>query len=177
MNQDFINSVNSLADNIKHLDGTLQLSTQVHWWDTQWFSAVIGASMGFLGTQLYSVLRSRNTKLFDTYQWFLEQGTFSDPDGLLKKAIITQYGDGAGVVDKPLGEKMAIELRSHTKYWYEPYGMFRFLLHQYEKSIWKIKDGRREEVKQQSEYKEAQKRYKKVMDFVYKKTGENEWTS
>lgn len=172
MNFDLINSINTLSASIKHLDYSMQTASSTHWWNTQWFSAVIGALTGFIGSSVYSSLKNRNKKLFDTYQWFLEQGTFSDPDGLLMKAIITQYQNE----DKPLGEKMVIELRSHTKYWYEPYGMFRFLLSRYEKSVWKIKSGTRTGVKDQPEYKEAVKRFEKVMNFVYKKTGENEWT-
>jgi len=173
MNTDLANSINTVAENISHLDNTIQINSHVQWWNTQWFSALIGAGVVFIGTQLFFSLKSRNKKLFDSYQWFLKQGTFSDPDGLLMQAQMTVYGNE----DKLLGEKMVIELRSHTRYWYEPYGVFRFLLHRYEKSIWKIKNGRKEEVKEQIEYKEAQKRFQKVMDFVYKKTGENEWTS
>ncbi len=72
---------------------------------------------------------------------------------------------------------MVIGLRSHIKYWYEPFSKIRFLISWYEKSLWSIKEGTIEEIKEQKEYKEAEKRFQKIMDLVYKKTGENEWTS
>lgn len=173
MKPELINSINTVADNINKLDKTLQVSFHIHWWNTQWFSAVIGALSGFIGTFIFSTIKNRNKRLSDYYQWFLEQGTFSAPDGLLMKAIMTQYQGE----DKPLGEKMIIELRSNTKYWYEPFGMLRVLFKKYEISLLKIKSGRKEEVKQQPEYIEAEKRFQRIIDFVHRKTGENEWTS
>jgi hypothetical protein len=173
INAELINSINNLANSVQRLESSIRVTQTSKWWDTQWFSALVGAIAGLIGTFLYSSLKNRSKKLSDSYQWFLEQGTFSDPSGLLMQANITVYGNE----DKPLAEKMVIELRSHTKYWYNPYGTFRFLLRRYEKSIMRIKNGRTEEVKMQPEYLEAEKRFKKVMDFLYRKTGENEWTS
>lgn len=166
----------ALIDSINNLAQAIERMRVHYWWDTQWFSALIGAITGLLGSGAVSAIRERNKRLFNYHQWFLGQGTFSSPDTLLKQAQITSYAS-AEPGDKPLGEKMVIELRSHTKYWYEPLSMIRFLLSRYEAALWKIKNGRKGEVENTSEYKEAEKRFKAVEDFIYRKTGENEWTS
>jgi hypothetical protein len=173
MNEALFNSIDRVVDSLDHLNVALSYLSATHWWNTQWFSAVIGAITGFIGTLVYSSLKDRKKRLADYYQWFLNQGTFSDPQGLSSQAMITSYGNN----DKSLGEKMVIELRSHTKYWYEPYGVFRFLLSRYEKSVRKIKNCLRVDLENQEEYIEAEKKFKKVMDFLYRETGENEWTS
>jgi hypothetical protein len=173
MESDLVLAINSVAESIKHLETSIQMTSHKQWWDTQWFSAVIGATTGFVGTWIYSAIKTRNERLFQYYRWFLHQGTFSDPEGLLGQAVMTTYGAD----DKSLAEKMVIALRSHTKYWYEPMGRFRFLMKSYEKSISRIKNGARKDVKNHMEYKRAEKRFRKVMDLVYRKTGESEWTS
>lgn len=173
MESDLILAINSVAESVRHLDASIQITSTAQCWNTQWFSAVIGAMTGFLGTWVFSTIKTRNERLFQYYQWFLHQGTFSDPEGLLRQAVMTTYG----AEDKSLAEKMVIELRLHTKYWYEPMGRFRFLMKSYEKSVSRIKNGRKEDVEKQSDYVSAEKRYQKVMTFVYRKTGESEWTS
>lgn len=173
MEPDLILAINAVAESVKHLDTTIQINSNTQWWNTQWFSAVIGAVTGFWGTWIYSMIRTRNERLSRYYQWFLRQGTFSDPQGLLVNAVMTTYG----TEDKSLAEKMVIELRSHTKYWYEPMGRFRFLMKSYEKSVSRIQNGPKGDVENKPEYIKAEKRYQKVITFVYRKTGESEWTS
>ncbi|GEM_PF-2187249 len=173
MKSDLINSINNLSNNINILQDTLRTNLYVQWWNTQWFSAVIGALTGFVGTFIYSSWKNRNKKLFDFYQWLLKQAVFSTPEGLLSTAISTSYGQE----DKEIPEKMVIELRSHIKYWYEPLSKIHFLFLDYENSLKKIKNGSKNEIIEQKEFKDAKNKFQKIMDFVHKKTGENEWTS
>ncbi len=162
-------AINNLAQTIERM--------QTHqWWDTQWFSALIGATAALIGGGLLSAIRDRNRRLFEYHQWLLTQGTFSSPDTLLKQAWITSYA-GVQEEDKSVSEKMIIIFRSHIKYWYEPLSWIRFLLWRYEASLRKIKNGKKGEVENTPEYKEAERRFKAVEDFIYRKTGENEWTS
>jgi hypothetical protein len=173
METEILTIMSDIADELNNINNTLQIPSVFHWWDTQWFSGVIGAVTGLLGSYIFHGISARNKRLFDYYQWFLDQGTFSDPETLLRQAASTSYG----IIDKPIAEKMVISLRSHIKYWYEPFGRFRYLMYRYENALWKIPNGRTEEIIKQTEFIEAQKRFVEVEEFVHRKTGENEWTS
>ncbi len=171
MAPELIKSIETLGETLRGLNVTLQTVSNVAWWNTQWFSAFIGAITGFTGSLLVSKVKERNERLSSFYQWFLKQGSFSSPQGLYHGARVYSYG----TPDKPLGEKMAIELRKHTRYWYRPLGKLRFLLYRYEAAIRKIQNA--EDIENQIEYKKAGELFNRVENFVYKKTGENKWTS
>ncbi len=172
---ELVNSMDKVVAVLNQLNSTISQGSS-DWWDTQWFSAVIGATAAMLGSWVVSSFKERNKRLWNYYQWLLHQLTFSSVDVLIKQAQMTSYsGEKSG--DKTLAEKMVIEFRSHTKYWYEPMSRIRLLLRWYELALWNIKDGKTNEVILTKEYREAERRFKAAEDYLYKKTGESEWTS
>lgn len=178
---DLPSSIEALSQSIQNL--TVALHYQP-FWNSNWFAALIGALSAIVVTSVIDDVRKRRLKLREFYAWIMEQGTFSSPSALLHVARITMYGHtftkngvSTEVPEKPLGEKMVIELRKHTKYWLFPYSRIRLLFHSYERTLQKIPaDESAKTVESNLIYKEAEEIFNKIMRLAERKTGDNQWT-
>jgi len=179
-----VSSLNLIAGNIKQLIAILQVTYQVHWWNTQWFSAVIAVIATLAVSSANNYHNNRKRRLYEFYGWFMKQQVFINTESLLQMGRMTTYGgtltkDGitTQIPEKPIGEKMVIELRSKFKYWQLPIGSIRSLFKKYEKLIYKIPNSNLSEIKATKEYLEAEETFSKIYDTAKRKTGENEWTA
>ena len=155
-----------------------------HFWNTQWFSAVIGAITALLVTWLKDAYSKRKKKIYSIYDFICQNTTFCSPDSLLGTAGMMQYGctqtiDGITTIipEKTISEKMMIELRKKCKYWQLPLSKIRFLFHKYEQLLRKIPDGDRRSIKGSNEYKQIEEIFEKIVKLSQAKTGESEWTA
>ena len=75
-----IGSLDTIAQNVKELG-----VVNVYWWNTQWFSALVGAVSGLLFSAIYNNLERRQKELRDFYEWFLKHSFSMSPDALLSQ--------------------------------------------------------------------------------------------
>ena len=122
----------SIADALNQINDSLSaiyaISSNTNFWESQWFSAIIGAgaAISFFSTEKYFSWRKRHKKeLLEYCKWLNEQWTFRAPDSLLDTARSTIYGyeerniatgERKVVPEKTIGEKMVIELRRDLKW-------------------------------------------------------------
>jgi len=186
MKDEFITQLIVLNENLQNL--TEALSHQ-SFWNSQLFAAILGASSAIIVLFVHLILKwrtKRNQRLEGIYNWMAEQIDFFDPKSLYKEASRTTYKsitkDKTGKVlnetpEKPIGDKMVIELRGHVKYWRFPSLKLRRLFKKYEESLLEfnnVNNGDPEKYKQKSY--SSNKLFEKLKNLSFKKTGENEWT-
>jgi hypothetical protein len=183
-NIEVVNSLNSISENVKELSGVIKNINQIHWWNTQWFSALVGAVSAIVITAIFEGWKNRKNKLEEFYSWFLGQYSFSSPSSLLSVAghtsyacTVTENGKTTTIPEKAIAEKMVIEYRRHVKHWYLPFSEVRHWLTIYEKMLTKIPDLKGyPEIKNSKEYLEAEIFFNKIIEKIKNKTGENDWT-
>ena len=153
-------------------------------WNTQWFAAMIGAVAALVVTHFISFYSNRKKILREFYQTLAEKSHNVSLDSLLTMAMITRYGhtltkDGKTTVipEKPLGERIVIELRKRCKFWNLPMCLLRHNFYNYEKTLSKLPDLSRLELIETKEYKIAESCFEKITDVIEKKTGESSWTA
>jgi len=175
-----MDSINKIAENTEAI--ATALSRPDPFWDTQWFAALIGATAALLITSLIDQTAKRNKILRDFYDKIAKNGHGLSLQSIGVSANIIRYGHTATrngvsteVPEKTFSERVIIELRKKCKYWTLPPSKIRFMLKKYEKLLSKIPDTKN--LKTSDGYIEATEYYQKILDFVYKKTGENIWTA
>lgn len=158
--------------------------------DSQWFAALIGAGSAILIFSIekfFSWRKKENEKLLDYCKWLNEQWTFRAPDALLDAARSTVYGHNERnlttgevkvVPEKPLGEKLVIELRRDLKWWRQPNRKLHRYFKKYEKSLYKFDELRdKDRDGEKILIDQARKYYEKIDNYAYKITGDNEHTA
>lgn len=179
-----LNGINSnLAQIVENLSNKSFL-------DSQWFAALIGAGSAIIIFSIEKTISWRkreNEKLLDYCKWLNEQWVFRSPDSLLNSARSTVYGheernltsgEVKVVPEKPLGEKIVIELRRDLKWWRQPNRKLHRYFKKYEKMLYKfdqLKDDDPEQEKVLIE--QALGYYNKIDNYAYKITGDNEHTA
>ncbi len=171
-----------IADNIKLLADVS--NNPPPFWNTQWFSALIGALSALLISWFKDSFSARRNRMLELYDYFSKSGHWFSTESILSEAAIHHYGgsmikDGETTVlpEKTLSEKMIIQLRTKCKYWTYPICKLRFLFARYERAISKIPNLRVHEVKKTAEYINADAIYNKIQNLAYVKTGESMWTA
>lgn len=186
--------IESIADALNQINDSLSsistILSSTNIWDSLWFSAMIGAgaAIAVFSTEKYFSWKKRHNKdLLEYCKWLNEQWIFRAPDGLLDAARSTTYGheerntttgERKVTPEKPLGEKMVIELRRDLKWWREPNYWLRRIFKKYEKELQKFDV-------LENEDKEEEKRllasaavyFEKIDRYAYKITGDNEDTA
>ncbi len=157
-------------------------------WNSQLFAAIIGASAAilvFIITQIIQYCRKSAERHEEYCLWLTKNYIFYRPESLLKEAKHTGYGGtttnpftGQKKVtpDKPLGEKMIIELRRGTKYWRKSSLKIKRKFKKYEEKLLKFNTA-----KNKSELIEclesANTIFEEIKTMAFKHTGENQWTA
>jgi len=90
---------------------------------------------------------------------------------------MTRDGVTTEIPEKPMTEKIVIELRRHAKYWRFPISLIRFHFWRYEEALRKMpNDISRVEMKTNEKYKAAEVEFNKICRLAEKKTGDTQWT-
>jgi len=173
----------------QNLDKLAEVVAPNSFLDSQLFGALIGASAAIgvlLLQQTWGWLEKRNQRIDEIYDWVVKQHDFFAPKNLYKNAVNHTYGgtwsDGLTgrtrkIPNKPLGEKMVIELGRKTKHTTWPRCKLRRLLGRYEKSVVLFDDCDPKNRDELNHYLDiAEKAYEPIVNEVYKKKGVNEWT-
>jgi len=169
--------IGEISRQIYNINITLRHLTKVidaqSFWNSQLFAAILGAFSAIVIQQGLTWLHKRKESLDKTYRWVAEQHVFWSPDSLLNSAENTSYGSP----DKPLGEKMIIDLRSHVKYWRYPYSKIKKQFAKYEKSLHRFNDfGGTGMPTKEDCLKISNSYFESIKNISFKKSGENEWT-
>lgn len=182
-----VHSLNQINENLISISNFL---TNTNFWDSSWFSAMIGAgtAIAVISIEKYFSLKNQyNEKLLSFCKWLNEQWTFRSPDSLLASARSTIYGHEEKnittgeikiIPEKSLGEKMVIELRRDLKWWREPGFKLKRLFKKYEKLLQKfdnLEDGNIGQEKELLNF--ASVVFNKIDDYAYKITGDTEHTA
>ena len=185
MQQDILNSLNTIADNIKQINTTVHSLSYSHWWNTQLFTSLLTAIVVVFLTLLVGELRDytkeRKKILKKFYLYFVKN---RDLDSLLMQAQHTSYGHtsttGGGettvIPEKKMSEKVLIEFKQRYKYWNLPHSELRSLLKKCEKQIKTLQDKPLNDLRKTDEYKNMQNVVDKIIKLSEKKTGEDEWS-
>lgn len=166
-----------------------QLSNQ-SFLDSQWFAALIGAGSAifiFSIEKAFSWRKREYEKLLDYCKWLNEQWIFRAPDALLHAARSTVYGyeernSTTGEVkvcpEKPLGEKMVIELRRDLKWWRQPNKKLHRYFKKYEQALNMFGQLQKDDQEQEKLFvDQALVYFNKIDNYAYKVTGDNEHTA
>ncbi|MCU7835297.1 MAG: hypothetical protein KZQ83_08580 [gamma proteobacterium symbiont of Taylorina sp.] len=158
--------------------------------DSKWFAALIGAGSAiiiFIIEKYFSWRKRENKKLLEFCKWLNEQWTFRSPDTLLGAAHSTIYGheertsnteEVKVIPEKPLGEKMIIELRRDLKWWREPDRTLHRYFKKYEKLLSKFDQLQEADpALEKILIEQAMVYYDKIDIYAYKVTGDNEHTA
>ena len=152
-----MDQLNLIADNIKLLvDAT---NRPLPFWNTQWFSALIGAVSALVISWIIDKISARRDRLWKLYDDISKRIIWLNVEKyFLDVANCTSYSGSEirnGVtINRPemtVSEKMVIELRRKYKYWNYPMGRLRFLFKKYEVAINKISNS--SNIKESKEYK------------------------
>ena len=188
MNQaEMINQLKLLNENIKNLTDAIAHQS---FWDSQLFAATLGASSVLVVLIVQQVMdwrNKRNQRLEKIYTWMSEQIDFFDPKCLFKQASSTSYqctvnDNKTGKIiekipEKPIGEKMVIELRTNVKYWRFPSFKLSCLFKRYEKSLLEFNEACDiNQVELAKYFSKSNELFEKLKKLAFDKTGENEWT-
>ncbi|MGZ8227639.1 MAG: hypothetical protein ACXWT3_13535 [Methylococcaceae bacterium] len=189
MNQagEIISVLNEINTNLSIIAQSLANDSFIN---SQWFSALIGAGSAIFIViiEKYISWRKReNERLLDFCKWLNEQWPFRSPDTLLKAARSTVYGheernsktgEVKVVPEKPLGEKMVIELRRDLKWWREPNRTLNKYFKKYEELLSKFDQlHEADSTLEKQLIDEAMKYYEKIDAYAFKVTGDNEHTA
>ena len=171
-----LQQLHTINDTLSELVKAVQSSQS--FWNSQLFAAILGASAAIsvvMIQQLWNWRKNIKERLEKIYKWITEQNAFWSPQSLYNQASQTSYACNP---DKLLGEKMVIELRRHVKYWKYPDIRLRNLFKRYEKLLLQFNSCDCSKADSVSKYlAEADAVFTKITERVYKKTGENQWTT
>ena len=158
-------------------------------WDSQLAAAIIGAGSAILIVimqYLWKRHKQQKEELDKIYSWIVESYNFWTPDSLLTLASEISYGGTTTdnlsgekriIPEKPLGEKMVIELRKHVKYWQFPSWILKWYFKKYEKSLRlfnTVDPHSNDEFRSNLLFSESI--MSKIKKIAFKRSGENEWT-
>lgn len=120
------NELHTISQTLIELSNTIGKKS---FWESNVFSAIIGAASAIIITAVISInhwlKNKRRVELKETI-WFAENYVFYKPIDLWKKASHTAYGgklhDGftgetESIPDKTINEKIVLELRRKIKWW------------------------------------------------------------
>ena len=154
MEDELINEIHLLVGQIEALRIVLHDNLS-SFWNTQWFSAVIGAVVALTITSARDYFSRRRKILEDWYSHIVDT---RQPQHIFEMAFMTIYGgkttkDGEITVipEKTLSEKILIEFRKNYKYWNLPFSKLRFLFWRYQKALCKLPNVNREKLKKSSD--------------------------
>lgn len=157
--------------------------------DSQLFGAIVGAGSAilvFLLELAWNAWRNRSRVISSLCSAFVSQMTFFSPDALISEADMhmfagkTTYSDGTveETPEKARGEKMVIMLKRKANHrQLPPFSKLKRLFRRYEKAIAHMPDGKRSELKNNEHYLKAKALYQRIENYLYKNTGENEYTA
>ncbi len=179
-----MSDIQPIVDSLNAINSTLQKSSGA-FWNSQLFAALIGAVSATIIGVLINIISNRRSRLKELYDNLMDRISWYSPDSLMNTARITSYGhssvrDGVTTIipEKTNAEKIVIELRRRGKYWKWPICRVKFLFRRYEQALSKLPDSATvTEVKASDEYKAADFIYKRILELVQDKTGENQWTN
>lgn len=183
MSEEILRELHIIAENINNLSMAIE-KTSGALWNTQWFAALIGALAATIVGLLIKYTGKRIEKLTNFYNFLIQNRVWIEPESLIERASSISYGrtvrhnDGKTIVylEKPISEKVVIELRKLCKYWRLPISYVRLLFKKYEFTLQALPNQILPEIKKSLEYQQSDILFKKIMDLVEKKTGETEWT-
>ncbi len=188
MHSEIIEQLMLLNNNISALtEATIGAKS---FWNSQLFAAILGASSAVLVVLLQSLLKwrkERNERLERIYLWAAEQIDFYSPKQLFGTArstcfaSVTKNKEGEVIKstpEKPVGEKMLIELKEHVKYWNFPHSRIRRLFTKYDQSL--LDFNQVKEPAEESDYEiyflASNEIFNQIQELAFQVTGENEWT-
>jgi hypothetical protein len=158
-------------------------------WDSPLCAALIGAAAAvsvFIGEKIWNLWLERAERMKGIYRFIAGQSTFWSPRSLFSEASHTQYAGTSfnGITgkteqrpEKPLGEKMIIELQRRSGYRSFIGLSLKRLFRQYEKSLLRFNNCRALKGEEPDKYMECSKPYfDRIVKLAYRKTGLNEWT-
>jgi len=185
--------MNTISKQLALINNTLSdiskaLSTQ-SFWNSQLFAAIIGASSAILVLliqQFWVWYRNKKHKFNEVCNWIAGKYQFMTPDVLFEIASSTSYGSTVHnkttreekiIPEKPLGDKMVIELRSKVKYWRFPSFRLRRLFKKYEMSLNKFNDFDSIDGDDLNRLLSESRKYIEIIkNIAFRKTGENDYT-
>lgn len=132
---------------------------------------IAGGLAVLLATIAIDYFKNRSWKINKFYDHHLSYLIFYEPKAFYDEARITSYPEEVG--DKPMSEKMVIELRKKVKYWYLPRSRIKKLFSEYEAILKGFPSEKNEEV---AYLNKAKAHYSRIEAHFFAKTGENEWT-
>ena len=187
MHEDIIQQLVLLNKNVSNLTEVIGNQS---FWNSQLFAAILGASSAILVLLIQSILKwrkGRSQRLEKIYLWAAEQIDFHSPEQLFASARNTSFASVTKNKDaemirktpeKPIGEKMVINLKDHVKYWKFPNSKIKRLFTKYEKSLLdfnSVDDGA-EKTDYENQFSASNTIFQQIKDLAFKVTGENEWT-
>lgn len=155
-----------------------------------WQSNIFAATVGFLSGLLVFVLDllirfhdKRKKSLNGIYEWITNQWVFYSPDALVDKAKHTSYahfsiknGATTQIPEKPFADRMRIEFKKTVKYWTFPrFSKIRRLLRRYDQEISTFPEYNDPDISER--IRRAEVIHRQIEEYVYQKTGENEFTA
>ena len=180
-----------IVSELKGINASLGIVNQTlsnrSFFDSQFFSALIGATSALFIFFLKGVIdffKQRKKQNYNIYMKLTEDGHWSSPESIYSKARYTSYGhthtDSKGnktvVPEKPISERLVIELRKRVKYWNFRNLRLRRMFKKYERVLSSFGDFKKDDPEFQKNMKAADILHKKIMNHVYSKTNESEWT-
>lgn len=169
--------IDNLAKQLQLLNNNMSILIETigsqSFWNSQLFAAIIGASSAIavlLIQQLWNLKNNRKNRMDKIYKWICAQYGFWAPRSLFENASNTSYSG----TEKPIGEKMVIDLRSHVKYWRYPNYRLRRYFKEYEHSL--LSFNVCSDKNYEKYFSNSELIFEKIKDIAFKKTGENEWT-
>jgi hypothetical protein len=157
--------------------------------NSQLFAAIIGASAAILVLimkEIWDWRRKRSERLKKTYSWITQNHVWINPRSLFEKASSTGYGytktdsvtgETTQIKDKPLGEKMSIELRRMVKYRDFNSILLRRLFAKYNRSLLTFNgyDGKTED-QRNNFLNNSERIFEKIKRRAFRRIGEDEFT-
>ena len=180
--ESILQSMQSIDSTLKQIDANLATKS---FFDSTLFAALIGAVGALLLQEVYKAYKHRQKGITELYETITKNGWAYDPDSLMRTAKITIYGgtevnqDGEKniIPEKPLGEKMIIELRRNFKYWTFPRCKTTRKLKKYEKKLALMNNYRKPDFDHKIVLKNLKKIYSEIEEYSLKKLKESKWTT
>jgi hypothetical protein len=156
--------------------------------DSPLFAAMVGVGSTifiFALGRIMNFFKSRTQENKELYFSLAEKNNFLSPSSIYEDARHRQYGgttkypDGTTIIEpeKLIGERMLIQFRRSVKYWnFRHFWLRRWfkkyanLLKRFDKYTDQDHRGFKENMKR------AERVHGKIMTYVYKKTGEDQWS-
>ena len=167
LSQELVNQLSNINSTLNNIQASLDNPS---FWQSNIFAAALGFSGGFFLESSFRYWEQRIERLKKVYENLLNQMIFYSPRELVEQAGSTSYG-----TEISLAQKTIIELRRNIKYWLWPrFSKIRKLFKQYERELSKCPERTVPDIEKYLQKTEVF--FKKIEDYIYKKTGENQYT-